>query len=456
MYIKIAPGAYMEQQDNGNKDKNSRFKPNPKYFTIGVYTVIVFALCAIIARLVFSWSAVWHGVRVFIGVLSPFIVGAIIAYLINPLYKFLDFTFFGKWLRMTKKRKLRKVLSLLVSYIIVFGIIVLIISFVVPQLVSSIASLIDAISGFAATIQTWITDLQEHFINLNLDFLDNWVDSFIPSLTELLKNWSGSLVSTAFSTSVSVVSGVVKGVLAIIVSIYMLSDKLHLERSLRNAYYAFFRPERAAVVARISRESSNIFSNFFTGKIFDSLIVGVLCFLGMLILRLPYALLIAVVVGVTNIIPYFGPFIGAIPSILILLMTGWKEAIIFTIFILILQQVDGNLIGPRILGNSIGLRPIWVVFAITIGGWVGGVIGMVFGIPIFAVLGNIIQQIVTRRLKTKGLDSMIVYERPKPQTIKYSEVFTRFFKKKKKGSTKQESEEDSDKDTSDDSSDIIS
>lgn len=427
----------MEQQ---NKEKNSRFKPNSKYFTIGVYTIVVFAICAIIARLVFSFSTVWHGFRVLVGVLSPFIVGAIIAYLINPLYKFLDFTFFGKWLKMTKKRKLRKVLSLLVSYLIVFGIIILIISFVVPQLVNSISSLIETISSFASRLQGWIEELQEHFINLNLDFLSSWVENFIPSLTDMLKTWAGSLVSTALSTSMSVVSGVVKGVLAIIVSVYMLSDKLHLERGLRNAYYAFFKPERASVIARLSRESSNIFSNFFTGKIFDSLIVGVLCFLGMLILRLPYALLISVLISATNIIPYFGPFIGAIPSILILLMTGWKEAIIFTIFILILQQIDGNLIGPRILGNSIGLRPIWVVFAITIGGWVGGVVGMMFGIPIFAVIGNIMEQIVNRRLKSKGLGSLIVYDRSTTQKIKYFEGIKNLFTRKKKDNERQGTE----------------
>jgi len=420
-----------------NSMKNGRFQPDNKYFTICVYTVATFVVCAIAARLIFNFTAIWKGFKVLLGVLLPFVVGGIIAYLINPMFKFFDFTFFGKWLHMTKKRRLRKGLALLISYVIVFGIIVLIISFVVPQLVSSISTLIDRISALAPPIQTWIGELQIRFKDLNLEFLSTWVENFIPSLTELLKNWAGSLVSTALSTSVSVVSGVVKIVLAIIISVFILSDKQHLEQGLRNLYYAVFKPHRASVVSRITRESSNIFSNFFTGKIFDSLIVGVLCFILMLILRLPYALLISVLVGVTNIIPYFGPFIGAIPSILILLMTGWKEAIIFTIMILILQQVDGNLIGPRILGNSTGLRPIWVVFAITVGGWLGGVAGMVFGIPVVAVIGNIAEELVNKRLKDRGLESMIFRENEKPQTVRYSDIIRRFinkFKKKKEDS----------------------
>lgn len=410
--------------------KKNKFYPNSKYFTITVYAVVGFLICAILAKIIFQFSVIWKGVSVIIGVLTPFVVGTIIAYLINPMFKFFDFTFFGKWLHMTKKRKLRKALSLLLAYIIVFGIITTLIYIIVPQFASSIRSLIDTIGSFSQTVQAWIADLQSHFQNLNLAFLTEHLNTLVPRLLARLQEWAESLLSGIVSTGVGVISGIINAILSIFVSIYILSDKLNLEKNIRKLYYALFKPNKAGTISRISRECSNIFSNFFTGKIFDSLIIGILCAIGMLILRLPYPLLISVLVGVTNIIPYFGPFIGAIPSILIMLMTGWKEALIFTIFIIVLQQIDGNLIGPKIIGNSTGLSPIWVLFAITIGSWLGGIGGMIFGVPVMAVIAHIAEELINNRLERKGLSALVEREEA-PKTLNYSDMIKNIFKKKK-------------------------
>ena len=411
--------------------KKSRFQPNSKYFTISVYAILVFLACALIARIIFSFSSVWGALGRITGVLSPFIVGLILAYLINPLYKFLDFTFFQKWLHMTKRRGLSKVLSLLIAYVITFGIVITLIAFVIPQFVNSISTFVNNLGSYTKQIQEVINDIQNTFKNLNLTFLTEGINSFIPSLTSKLSEWAQTLMSTVVNTSISIVSGVIKAIVAIFVSVYMLSDKQRLEHSLRNLFYALFKEERAARISRIARESSTIFSNFFTGKIFDSLIIGFLCAIGMLIFRLPYVVMVSVFVGITNIIPYFGPFVGAIPSILIMLMVGWKEAIIFTILILVIQQLDGNLIGPRIIGNSTGLRPIWVLFAITVGAWVAGVGGMLFGVPVMAVIGNLVEEAVNDKLKEKGYESMILVSDNKPKTLNYSDMFRNIFKKKK-------------------------
>lgn len=413
-----------------NEMKKNKFYPNSKYFTITVYAVVGFLICAILAKIIFQFSVIWKGVSVIIGVLTPFVVGTIIAYLINPMFKFFDFTFFGKWLHMTKKRKLRKALSLLLAYIIVFGIITTLIYIIVPQFASSIRSLIDTIGSFSQTVQAWIADLQSHFQNLNLAFLTEHLNTLVPRLLARLQEWAESLLSGIVSTGVGVISGIINAILSIFVSIYILSDKLNLEKNIRKLYYALFKPNKAGTISRISRECSNIFSNFFTGKIFDSLIIGILCAIGMLILRLPYPLLISVLVGVTNIIPYFGPFIGAIPSILIMLMTGWKEALIFTIFIIVLQQIDGNLIGPKIIGNSTGLSPIWVLFAITIGSWLGGIGGMIFGVPVMAVIAHIAEELINNRLERKGLSALVEREEA-PKTLNYSDMIKNIFKKKK-------------------------
>lgn len=410
--------------------KKNKFYPNSKYFTITVYAIVGFLICAILAKIIFQFSVIWKGVSVIIGVLTPFVVGTIIAYLINPMFKFFDFTFFGKWLHMTKKRKLRKALSLLLAYIIVFGIIATLIYIIVPQFASSIRSLIDTIGSFSQTVQAWIADLQSHFQNLNLAFLTEHLNTLVPRLLARLQEWAESLLSGIVSTGVGVISGIINAILSIFVSIYILSDKLNLEKNIRKLYYALFKPNKAGTISRISRECSNIFSNFFTGKIFDSLIIGILCAIGMLILRLPYPLLISVLVGVTNIIPYFGPFIGAIPSILIMLMTGWKEALIFTIFIIVLQQIDGNLIGPKIIGNSTGLSPIWVLFAITIGSWLGGIGGMIFGVPVMAVIAHIAEELINNRLERKGLSALVEREEA-PKTLNYSDMIKNIFKKKK-------------------------
>ena len=183
----------------------------------------------------------------------------------------------------------------------------------------------------------------------------------------------------------------------------MLSDKKPLKNSLRSIVYAFVPVKHITTVVEILREAYNLFSSFIIGKALDSAIIGCLCFLLMSILQLPYAVLISVIVGVTNMIPYFGPFIGAVPGVVILLLISPVKAVIFTVLILVLQQFDGLILGPKILGNSTGLKPLWIIIAITIGGKIGGVLGMFLGVPVVAFLRYLANRILAHQLHKRHL-----------------------------------------------------
>ncbi len=414
-------------KENKPAEEERRFKSNSKYFTICVYVAVTFAICAVIALVVFNFSSAWSGLKSVFSVLTPFLLGVILAYLVNPLYNVLDNVVFAKWLSMRSLRKTRKALAIVIAYIVVFGIIALLVVFVIPQLGQSIQALVNTITEFMPTVQNWLSELQAKFSEVEFADtinLSEAIDSLMSTIISYLQNYAGSIVSSLLSTSISVVSGVVKFLMAIFVSIYIIADKQHLEGSIRNTVYAVFRHDTAVKICRRARESSTIFSNFFAGKVIDSLIIGLLTFVMMNIFGLPYSLLISSIVAVTNMIPDFGPVIGAIPGILILLMVGFREGLTFGILILIIQQLDGRVFGPHILGDSAGLWPIWILFAITIGAKVAGVIGMFVAVPIVAIIVYLIEDSVNERLKKKGLDSMAT-EREAPTSWSISSLFKR-------------------------------
>ncbi len=421
-------------KENKSVEEERKFKSNSKYFTICVYVAVTFAVCAVIALIVFNFSSAWSGLKSIFSVLTPFLLGVILAYLVNPLYNVLNNVVFAKWLHMKSARRTRKALAIVLAYIAVFGIIALLVVFVIPQLGQSIQALINTITEFMPTVQNWLSELQTEFSEA--EFVDSinlseTIESLASTIISYLQNSAGSMVSSLLSTSISVISGVVQFLMAIFVSIYIIVDKQHLERSIRNTIYAVFRHDTAVRICRRARESSTIFSNFFAGKVIDSLIIGLLTFIVMNIFGLPYALLISSIVAITNMIPDFGPIIGAIPGILILLMVGFREGLTFAILILVIQQLDGRVIGPHILGESTGLRPIWILFAITIGAKVAGVLGMFVAVPIVAIIVYLVEDSVNERLKKKGLDSMAT-EREAPTSWSVSSLFKKSGKKRRK------------------------
>ena len=226
-------------------------------------------------------------------------------------------------------------------------------------------------------------------------YLEDWLRKNVLQQSDFIAN-----ITTGVYNVVRAIFNVIIG---FIVSVYVLMTKEKFIGQAKKIIYAIFRPRYGNVVMEVGRKADEVFGGFFIGKIIDSLIIGCICFVSLAILRMPYVALVSVIVGVTNIIPFFGPYIGAIPSAILIFLVDPMKGIYFIIFIIVLQQVDGNVIGPKILGNTTGLSPFWVIFAILLFGGSFGVIGMLFGVPIFAVLYYIIKRVVEHVLKRRHL-----------------------------------------------------
>jgi predicted PurR-regulated permease PerM len=244
-----------------------------------------------------------------------------------------------------------------------------------------------------------------------------------------LEGVAGTVLPKLYQTVAGVAAGSLNTLVGIIVSIYLIADRESLAYGGKRTLYAFLKKDNANHILNLAQETLMIFRRFFVGKALDSLIIGILCYILMKIFGLPYAELISVIVGVTNVIPFFGPFIGAIPSILIILMSSPMDAFIFALLILGIQQLDGNIIGPAILGNSLGLKPIWIIFSVSVGGGLFGLVGMIAGVPAFTVVYTWFKRWTDRRLETKKLntpeqikEAEAERQQSKPETVPASEV----------------------------------
>ncbi len=335
-----------------------------------------------------------------LAILSPFIFAFAFAYLLNPLVKKID----KRLIKIIpKKDKLRNNLSIFLSYVFALAMLSLVVAMVIPQVILSITTLFNSLPTYIDNLVVLLESLEKQFTlptgtltslvsedSQLVTYITDFVAGFLPEILDYSVRFGSSLVTV---------------IMAFIVSIYMLQGKDRLLRQARKLLYAVFSPKKAEEIRFVLTHSNKVFSGFIIGKAVDSLIIGMLCFIGMTILGLPYTPLISVVIGITNFIPFFGPFIGAIPSVLILLIVNPWDALWFGIFVLALQQFDGNILGPYILGDSTGLTAIYVLVAIVVGGDLFGVIGMVIGVPVFAVLYHITSLAVNKALKNKGINA---------------------------------------------------
>lgn len=337
-----------------------------------------------------------------INVLSPFLIGIFIAYLMNPLVKLLDRVLFRKLLRM-KSATVRKCLSILVSYIVVLGIIAICISVIVPEIYSSLKNIYGNVQSSYDKLIHFLEKTSEKHPDWDISYITTVVKDNSSNIIDFVKGSLDKILPILYNTSISVISWILNIIIAIMVSCYLLIDKNRLLYNCRRLIYAVLKKERADSLSQTLSSCNKIFGNFIIGKTIDSTIIGFLCFLFMNILDLKYTMLISVIVGITNMIPYFGPFIGAVPGVLILLTVNWKYALIFGVLILALQQFDGLYLGPKILGESTGLRPVWIIFAITVGGWLYGPIGMFLGVPCVAVIAFLVERAITRQLEKKKI-----------------------------------------------------
>lgn len=322
----------------------------------------------------------WQGLCKFTALLMPFIYGFVLAYIVNWPANFFEKNIFENY---CKNEKGRKILSIFSAYLIVFGICSFIFIIIVPQIIVSLNQLISNSGSYAISFRNFMEEILsilhiKNFVQLDnltekaLTFFSN--ETFVVKLLDFLRN----LATVTYNW-----------VIGIIISFYFMFNKENLLHKLSKVSSLCLGSKTYKNTIDILNMSHNVVGKFIIGKIIDSFIIGVLCFIGTTILMIPYSLLISVIVGVTNIIPFFGPFLGAIPCIIILLVIDPVKALWFSIFILILQQIDGNIIGPKILGSSIGISAIFIMFSVIIGGGLFGIPGMILGVPVFAILYNL-------------------------------------------------------------------
>ena len=349
--------------------------------------IVVFAGVAFYLALS-NFDAVRAQLAAWVRIIAPFIWGLALAYLLDGPVRFFE-----------KKFHCRRGLSIALTCVLTVLVVAFLIRMVVPQVVDSLMILINRVPGYMENLNRAI---QEADLSLN------GVEDLIGSYQQLLTRATGlvsAMLPKVVGYGVAIGSGLVSAITAVLSSIYMLMSKDKLLRQLKKVVLAVFPQPRAQRVLAESHHANQVFSGFINGKLIDSTIIGILCFVGMSLFRMPFAVLISVIVGVTNIIPFFGPFIGAIPSILILLIINPWDALGFAVFVLALQQFDGNILGPKILGDSTGLSAFWVLVAIIVGGGLFGFVGMVVGVPAFAVLYSLTSDILARRLAEKGIDA---------------------------------------------------
>ena len=408
---------FMLNEENKSKNQlktskialqKNKFEPNTRYFTICIYGLIFTFFATLIVMSLFNWGNTWSLINGFLGSITPFIIAFFIAYVLNPLVCKIDH-FLEKQIFKEHGIKTRKFLSICLTYLIVIAIITIILLYITPEIIHSIEEIQNTYSKVDVTnIEQSLIDvveqLKRQFPNTDLNQIEDKINAFIPDLINFSTQFISSLVPYVLNLSVSVVRIIINFVLAIVISCYMLSDKRTLAKNAKRTVYALFPKQYANNLSHTIKECDSIFSSFIIGKSIDSLIIGCICFVAMRILNLPYSVLFSVIVGITNMIPYFGPFIGAIPGVLIYLFLNPIQALIFAIMIFILQQFDGLYLGPKILGESTGLTPLWVIFGITVGGAYGGVLGMFLGVPVIAVIAYLLDTWISNRLKKKNIE----------------------------------------------------
>ena len=344
-------------------------------------------------------------------VLAPILYGLMLAYLLNYPYKLFKDHVFKKMGTKTKwLKKVKAPLALILTYLIIFGIVAFLVSTLIPEISSSVSTLIDNIPIYERTLKAAADNAVDFVYNLtgyNLYEMASFnnVVALITGkdTTEFVKNLATDYIPTAFSTVLGIGTGLYNWGLGIIISIYLLSSKDKLLRQVKIAIVAYTPEKFHRRLFKIGDVFNNKCGKFIVGKIIDSSIIGVMCFIGLSIFKFHYPLLISVVIGVFNLIPFFGPIIGAIPTTFLLLIINPMEALGFLVFLIVLQQFDGNILGPKILGETVGISGFWIMISVIVGGGLFGVPGMLLGVPVFAAIYTLIEEGAQIRLKKKAI-----------------------------------------------------
>jgi predicted PurR-regulated permease PerM len=385
-----------------------KYRHDTKYLHWGVTAFCVIAAGIACAVIIFNLGLVLDGIQKVLSILSPVLYGLGIAYLLNPIVRFVENHLKPRLATRFSRpmaRKTSRITGILVAFAVLGLVLYLLFSMLVPQLVDSLRTIIRNLSNYYAKVEGWIMAILEDnpdmgvYANAAMDKLYAWVMDFLEN--DLLPRVQTMMLGLTTSV-INLVKWVVNLVVGLVVSVYVLFNKDIFLAQAKKMTVAFWKPGHADYLMELASRADHIFGGFIRGKLVDSLIIGVLCYAGMRIIGLPFPVLVSAIVGVTNIIPFFGPYIGAIPSTFLILVVDPLQGLYFLIFVLVLQQVDGNIIGPRILGDATGLTGFWVVVAITFFGGLFGFAGMILGVPVFAMLYMLLGELVNHFLRQKG------------------------------------------------------
>lgn len=392
-------------QDINPVIRKNHFQPNSRYFTIVIYGLMFVLGTILLVRIVGSFNNTVKLLGQALQVIAPFLVGAFIAFILYPLVRFFYRNLFKNTLHM-KSDKLSKWLSILVTYVIAIGVIAILMVFILPQLYTSITDIVDRLPVWYNNLTTMVDNFENRHADLGFidyNIINEHLTSLYPKIISYLTDTLANLLPYVVNTSMAIVKGVVNLIISIMVSVYMISDHKNIFYQFKKLLYAVFPKQAADTTRTICRESTNIFLKFMYGKAIDSVIIGIICFVCMNIFKFPYTVLISVIVGITNMIPYFGPYIGGVLGGIIIVIVNPVQVIFFAVMILVIQQFDGLFLGPKILGDSTGLKPLWVIFAIVVGGAMFGVLGMFLGVPTMAVICYILNIVVEHFLKKRNI-----------------------------------------------------
>lgn len=399
-------GYYINQPDFGNQGP-SKLR---QQLNRGMTAFVVIILCMLCFFVLLRVDDISKILKLIFHILRPIVYGLAIAYLLNPIVKTVE-RYLKPWVKkrfpwFKKSHQFCRGVGIAVALVVMSTIISALFNMLIPELYNSIRNLALTLPGQINEALRNLTVLMSQDTTLGKFFT-----TFLTEATTFLQNWMRTDLLSQVNDFMShltegvfnVVNGIMNAVIGIIVSVYVLYSKEKFSMQSKKIIYALFKPGHANMILHLSIKSNEIFGGFIIGKIIDSAIIGVLCFIGLTILDMPYTVLVSVIVGVTNVIPFFGPYIGAIPSAILIMLSDPKMGIYFVIFVLVLQQLDGNVIGPKILGDSTGLSAFWVMFSILLGGGLFGFVGMILGVPTFAVFYYIVNMLINHKLEKRKL-----------------------------------------------------
>ena len=424
----------LTEQDKTASMEKKRHHSWKHYFRTGFTAFLTVAACISFYFILERWAAISEVIDVIITSAQPITIGLVLTYLLMPVKNFIERPLLewliSKKVKENKAKKTARAIGITGALIFLFIIIAVLIAMIVPTLINSIVGLVESMPGYIDSFVKWIEDT-----GIGDSTFATYVGNTIMSITDHLGKWANTellplaqqYLAQITSGVFSVVKTVLNFLIGIIVVVYVMSIQETLLGQSKKIIYAFFPAKKGNIIIETVRKSNEIFGGFIIGKIIDSAIIGVIAYIACMIMQIPSAFLVAFIIGVTNIIPFFGPFIGAVPSVLLVLIQSPIHSIYLTIFVLILQQVDGNIIGPKILGDKTGLASFWVLTSILIAGGLFGFFGMVLGVPVFAVIYYIWQQVIIYRMKKRNLSAdtkdyiELVYVDEKTNELMYTE-----------------------------------